>query len=808
MSTHNHAQGEVTLARTLGLFDAVMIGVGAMIGAGVFVLTGIAAGEAGPAAIVAFALNGVVTMFTAFSYAELASAIPEAGGGYSFVKRAMPPSLGFLAGWMLWFAYTVACALYAVGFGGYFVELLSGYWPGAYDTLVTVLGHQGAVSGVTLLICAFFITLNVLGADVTGKAENVVTMAKIVVLGVFVVFGLIALFQRPDALSAFKPLFPKGFSGVIVAMGLTFIAFEGYDLIATVSEEVKEPTKNIPKATFISLAIAVIIYLFILLVSIGAVDATKFGIYGQTYDQLDPELGIEEPLDPDDPEINTSWEILGIYKETGIVRAAENFMPKLGVALIVFGGLFSTMSALNASVLASSRVGFSMGRERMLPPALGSIHPRRRTPHVAVLVAGLIIVAIAIGLPLEVVGSGASLMFLLSFAMTNAAMILIRVQEPDLPRGYKAPLFPLLPILGIICNLGLAIYQFTFQPMAWYTGLVWIAIGAVVFIAYTMRAGEEEEGLPVKILHEERLVPKDYQVLIPLANEEQARMLGILGAAIAKEHDGEVLALHVVRVPVQLSISDGRMFLREGKPILEEAIQQAREVDVPVHTMIRLDRYIGRAIIDTARERQVDLMLLGWPGYTDSPHHAFGSVIDLVAGTPPCDLAVVRFRKRREPKRILLPTSGGANTRLAIRLALDQARRFAERSGERPVVTLLYICVPAEASPEAQARGYELLRSLASDYDYPMEIQVKPADDVVEGIVEESAHHDLVVIGATAERLFDQVLFGTIPERVALRSPVTVMMVKGYKGPVRSWIRRNLSWLFALGERRRAKVKV
>jgi amino acid transporter/nucleotide-binding universal stress UspA family protein len=615
MSTHNDAHGEVTLARALGLFDAVMIGVGAMIGAGVFVLTGIAAGEAGPAAIVAFALNGVVTMFTAFSYAELASAIPEAGGGYSFVKRAMPPSLGFLAGWMLWFAYTVACALYAVGFGGYFVELLSGYWPGAYETLVAVLGHQGAVAGVTFLICSFFITLNVLGADVTGKAENVVTMAKIVVLGVFVVFGLIALFQRPDALSAFKPLFPKGFGGVIVAMGLTFIAFEGYDLIATVSEEVKEPTRNIPKATFISLGIAVIIYLFILLVSIGAVDASKFGVYGQTYDQLDAELGIEEPLDPNDPEINTSWEIMGIYKETGIVRAAENFMPKFGVALIVFGGLFSTMSALNASVLASSRVGFSMGRERMLPPALGSIHPRRRTPHVAVLVTGFIIIATAIGLPLEVVGSGASLMFLLSFAMTNAAMILIRVQEPDLPRGYRAPLFPLLPILGILCNLGLAIYQFTFQPMAWYTALVWVAIGAVVYVAYTMQTGEEEEGLPVKILHEERLVPKDYQVLIPLANEEQARKLGILGAAIAKEHDGEVLALHVVRVPVQLSISDGRMFLREGKPILEEAIRQAREVDVPVHTMIRLDRHIGRAIIDTARERQVDLMLLGWPGW-------------------------------------------------------------------------------------------------------------------------------------------------------------------------------------------------
>jgi nucleotide-binding universal stress UspA family protein len=282
-------------------------------------------------------------------------------------------------------------------------------------------------------------------------------------------------------------------------------------------------------------------------------------------------------------------------------------------------------------------------------------------------------------------------------------------------------------------------------------------------------------------------------------------MLGILGAAIAKEHDGEVLALHVVRVPVQLSMTDGRMFLREGKPILEEAIRQAKEVDVPVHTMIRLDRHINRAILETARERRVDLMILGWPGYTGSPHRAFGSVIDLIAIDPPCDLAVVRFRRRQEPRRILVPTSGGLNTRLAIGLALDQARRFAARSGEMPIVTLLYICGPQDASPEAQASGYELLRSLASAYDYPLKVKVSLAADVVTGVVDESAHHDLIVIGATAERLFDQVLFGTIPERVAHRAPVTVMMVKGYRGPVRTWIRRTFSWLFALGERSRAR---
>jgi nucleotide-binding universal stress UspA family protein len=205
-------------------------------------------------------------------------------------------------------------------------------------------------------------------------------------------------------------------------------------------------------------------------------------------------------------------------------------------------------------------------------------------------------------------------------------------------------------------------------------------------------------------------------------------------------------------------------------------------------------------------------MILGWPGTTDSPHSAYGSVIDLVAANPPCDLAIVRFRKRVEPRRILVPTSGGVNAQLAIRLAIDQARRYEERTGEQPVITLQYVCVPAAACPERQAQGYELLRSIAAGYDFPLKVAVTASDDVVDGIVREAENHDLIVIGATAERFFDQVLIGTVPERVALTAPVTVMMVKGYRGPVRtwlrdnfSWLRRSFSWLFAVGEHRRAR---
>ncbi len=784
--------GEVTLARTLTGFNATMIGLGAMIGAGVFVLTGIAAGEAGPAAIIAFALNGIVTTFTAFSYAELASSIPEAGGGYAFVKRVFPGVLGFTSGWMLWFAYTVACSLYAVGFAGYFIELLEVYFPPIYGALVGVISRGHAVSAITFAITSFFITINVLGADVTGKAENVITLAKVAVLGLFIAFGLGALFRSPELARAnFTPLFPKGLGGVAAAMGLTFIAFEGYDLIATVSEEIKNPTRNIPIATFVSLGAAVIIYLFILWVSIGAVDATRFGeVYNKLPSQLPAEFN-PHVLDPADPALNTVWEILGIYKETGIVRAAENFMPSVGVLIIVFGGLLSTMSALNATVLASSRVAFSMGRERMLPSRFAIIHPVHRTPHIAVLATGFILAGMAVTLPIEVVGSGASLLFLLSFVLVNVSAIIIRRSEPEL-QGFKTPLFPLLPILGIVSNSALAIYQFTFQPMAWYISLGWVAVGLVIYYTYTTRL-EAVEVVPSElIVHEEVLAVKEYSVLLPVANEKQAHQLSILGAAIAKERDGEVLALHVVRLPVQLSLSEVRYFLAQGKPLMEAVIQEARPFDVPVHTMIRVGRHIASAILDTARQRDSNLIILGWPGYTESQDVAFGRIIDLLAKNPPCDIAVVRFRRREAPHRILIPTAGGLHTRLAIDLAIAQARQYERQHPEQyPAITLLYV-MPEDANSGTTARRYELLRSLGAGFDYPLEALVVTAPDAVTGILREAEKHNLVIMGATEERLFEQRLFGSISERVAHECTKTVIVVKRYRGPVRSWLRRLL----------------
>ncbi|MDY7081387.1 MAG: amino acid permease, partial [Halobacteria archaeon] len=233
------SHGERSPEAELGLLDATMIGMGAMIGAGIFVLTGLAAEISGPAAVLVFALNGAVTAFTALSYAELASAIPKSGGGYAFVREVFRDLPSFIMGWMLWFAYMIAGALYALGFAPNFLELLHVYHlvppPDEIGALAVPVVDTGIPPSFALAFVAvlFLVTLNAISTAASGNVETLFTIIKVSILVVFVAFG----FTSPMFSTAeFQPLFPgdKTAFSILPAMGLTFIAFEGYDLIATV----------------------------------------------------------------------------------------------------------------------------------------------------------------------------------------------------------------------------------------------------------------------------------------------------------------------------------------------------------------------------------------------------------------------------------------------------------------------------------------------------------------------------------------------------------------------------------------------
>ncbi|MEW6716268.1 MAG: amino acid permease [Chloroflexota bacterium] len=746
----------VSLSRGLGLFDVTMIGVGAMIGAGIFGLTGIAAGKAGSGGLLlAFFLNGIVTSLTGLTYAELGAAIPEAGGGYIFVRRGMSRFWGFFAGWISWFSNSVACSLYSVIFGAFFVELLGmvGFHFSSEPVLFGLSGFQIAEKIVTLSVIALFTWINIRGATETGTVGNIITTFKIIVLLSLVVFGLIAMMNMPNWSINFQDPgpFPNGLSGVLLAMGLTFVAFEGYEIIAQSGEELVSPQKNVPRAIFLSIAITVAIYLLVAFVSIGA---------------LVQDSGLP------------NWMYLGQESEKAMIRTANAIMP-YGALIMIIGGLASTTSALNATIYSSSRVSYAMGRGGDLPPLFGRVHRRNRTPYIAIFLSGVLIVFMATLLPIEDVAGGASLTFLILFLMANLSLIRLRKKEPNLHRAFRAPLVPWLPYLTVALQGLLAIMLFYLSWVAWLATVLWMSLGVMVF--FRLGAREEAEKAADTILLEETIAKRRYSLLLPVASTPEARQLARLAAPLALQNEGEIFTLHVIKVPQQLGLSDGRDFLKYKRPLLEEVISIGKEYDVPVRTQLRLGRDIPQSIMSAAQERDADLILLGWPGHTESSGSAFGTIIDVISANPPCDLAVVRFVRGGPPKRILVPVVKNENTQLALWIALSQAD-FVNMKGDGGAQVVAVHFVPADTDEGTISTIWQELREELALLNVPIDLRVVRGmdDDLVENILMYSEDFDEIVIGAADEGLLEQTLFGSIPQRVAEHAVVNVIMVKRY----------------------------
>jgi amino acid transporter/nucleotide-binding universal stress UspA family protein len=749
----------VALSRDLGLFTITMIGVGGMVGAGVFVLTGIAAGVAGPALVLAFMLNGIVTLFTAMVYAELGSAFPEAGGGYLWVKEGLGGAQGFLAGWMSWFAHAVAGSLYALGFGRFATEL----WIMAGLPVWGLSVHQMTVLLMTIVVL-LFTAINYWGASETGTVGNIVTLTKVAILVLFVIFGLAAMSRTDDWMSHFTTDFmPNGFVGILIAMGLTFIAFEGYEIIAQSGEEVVDPKRNVPRAIFVAIGIVIVIYVLVGFTAIGATQP---------------------------PEGMTAHEYLGEKKEVAVVEVARQVFPRgVGGVVLLFSGLVSTMSALNATTYSSSRVSFAMGRDHNLPAVFARVHPARHTPHWAVVLSGGVMILMAWSLPIEHVAAAADIMFLLLFFQVNVAVMTLRHKMPGLERGFVIPWFPVVPIVGLITKAILAVFLFGYSPVAWCFGAGWIVVGLLAYYVHFSKIEAMEK--PKEILLEEVLVSRDYSVLVPVASEQEARILGDIGAVLAQDNQGEVLALYVVRIPPQLTLGEGRLLLKEGRPFLERVIAQAKRRDVPVHTMIRLGRNVPEAVRKTAVENASDLIVLGWPGYTGTAGRLYGSIIDPIVDNPPADIAVVRYRQHRPLHSILVPVSDGPNSRRAVRIAISMARVGDNGPAK---VTLLHV-LPVGSRNSSVVRAEQCLRYVMEGVNYQhVEKELVEGSSIVDTILAEAekGHHDLVVVGATEEPLFKNLLIGSASHEIADRASVTVIMVKRRSSPLHSFLRQTV----------------
>ena len=569
--------GGQQLVRTLSLIDVIMVGIAGMIGGAIFVLMGPAIGLAGSAVIIALVINGVITLFTAMVYAELGSALPEAGGGYKWIREGLPRPNAFISGWMAWFAHIVAGSLYAVGFGAFTYSLfqitgllpdqpLFGLFP--YDKLIAVAS------------IAAFTYVNVKGTSTTGKAGTAVTLVQLAIIIVILGFGFWALQHNPGWESAFaEQMLPLGLTGLIAAMGLTFIAFEGYEIIVQTGEEVKNPKRNIPKAIFISLGVVVALYCMMGFIAVSATRAPG-----------------DEP----------AWQFIGRNGELGITKAVDLFMP-YGAFVVLAGGIVSTLAALNATTFSSSRVALAMGRNYNLPHALSSIHPVNKTPHVAAIVSGIIMAVMAYALPLADIAVAAGVIFLLLFTQVNIAAITIRrIYGDKLTYGYKMPLFPSIPIAGIFLNLGLAVYLLVTQPLSWGITALWILVGFVLYRMYTFK--KEVEHYAPLVMTEGTPSRMSYRVLVLFSPENPDR-LSRYAMRVARESAGEVNFLRVITVPMQTPLSAGAAFAEGSKKGFAALEEMFNERKIPSRYLVRISHDHTEAILATVEEQKIDLLI-------------------------------------------------------------------------------------------------------------------------------------------------------------------------------------------------------
>lgn len=760
------------LRRELGFWDALTIGAGTMIGAGIFLLAGVALEMAGPAAIFAYLGAGVICMITAASAAEMATGMPTSGGDYYFVSRSLGPVLGAISGIGIWLSLTFAIAFYLFGMGEYLSRFLplTPFW-GAF------------LGGVALT------ALNVIGARESGRTQVVVVLILLGILGVFAGYGALRL--EPGNL---LPFFPEGAGPILPTTALVFVSFLGFVKIAAVAEEIREPEKNLPRALIGSVALVTFLYVLILLV-IG-------GIF--------PQATIARVTDP-------------------LVEAARVLFGAPGAMLVVFAGLLATLSSANASIMASSRINLAMARDRLVPGWLSAVHHRLMTPHRAILLTGGMALLFLLIDSLEELAKIASSLQLYSYAALNIGCVALRVSAPDwyrptfrIPGSPFLQVFAALACVAIIAVSGLfaqlAVVALIVMSLAWFfvwgrtrveiqhgvprLKMRWAEVGwLALFQAPVHHAAP---GAEPRVTAPPRPVGAEdpRSVVVALANPAHGAHLMHLGQLLAAgaERGGVVRGIHFVRVPLQTPLSEAKRQLDERDDreleILaglaeHEDLVRAREPRSPeddrrfpveetsVEASVDVAHDISGALISECSDRGADLLLMGWEREF-SIGRVYRSPVQRIMGHVPADLAVLKDRGLAGIRSILVPWGGGIHARLGLAFAVRAARPTGARV---TVLRLVRGGVDTEGEANALRRSIEPILGGYEEVDVVVRMAEEISTGVLDAIEERRSDLDLVIIGASRESRIRQVLFGSVPDLVADQAPCSVLMVYRYLPP-------------------------
>ena len=415
------------LKRHMGLFQLTMYGTGLILGAGIYVLIGEAAGFAGDAVWISFVLGSIVALFAGFSYAELSSIFPKVPAEYVFIKNAFKNNFfAFLIGWLIAITSIITAATVALGFGGYFSELVN---------IPIIISAVGLLTVLSIV--------NFIGIRESAFTNTIFTFIEISGLILIIVIGF--TFTNPEPVNYIES--PSGFTGIATAFVLVFFAFIGFEAIANISEEVKKPKKTLPRAIILSVAISGIIYMLVSLAVVRVVN----------------------------------WEELGA-SSAPFALVAERALGSQAHILLSSIALFAITNTVLITLVTGSRVFYGMAKEKVFPVILGKIHFKTKTPWMAIIVIMIASIVFSMIGDIVIVANIAVFAIVITFAAVNLAVIVLRYTEPDIERKFKVPInigkFPVLPLFG----LGITVYMaFQFEIPVILAEVVIIGIGAIFY---------------------------------------------------------------------------------------------------------------------------------------------------------------------------------------------------------------------------------------------------------------------------------------------------------------------------------------
>ncbi len=709
------------LDRTLGMYSSLMISIGTMIGSAIFVLAGTSYQVAGPAASLAIFLAGIAAVFTGFSFAELVTVVPKAGGGYVYVKEATGNNIiGFICGWGFWLGYAMSCGLFALGFGN-FINYIFPFIP--------------QMAAAYFLIVYVAIT-NIKGAKSSGNLQNVITTILIGLLLLYVIIGVFHLDIENQ-----KPFNPNGMSGVFNAMGFLYMTYIGYGLITTASEEVIEPEKTIPKAILISIAAVIFIKTSVFFIGSGILPWT----------QLVPEV-----------------------TSTPLIDTAVHMGGAVGGYLFAFAGLLATLSSINTAVMASSRTSFAMARDNRLPSLFKTINRTTKTPVFSIIITSIIVVIAVTIKDLEHISTVTSIFSLTGYSLVNVALIIFRRKKPELERKFKVPLYPITPILGIGVNLFL-IFQLAISDLpALVIAVSVIAAGILYYYLVLPKLKYASKGIATVDIPEikDHKEDKTNEIVIPVSNPATADGLLNFGKTIAlAEKNTTVIPVKVNVMPDNLhTIADydtmvQAMNSQEG--IIQKLKEHEKEPYMKPVLINSTDAF--HAIMSVVKRERNPLVIMGWHG-AGLIKYMHGNITYRMLQEAPADVGILRIHnENRNYKKILFPYGGGRYSKMTAKVVNRIAKAY------KASITLLNVVDHEEDIQETEQN----LHKSAAKFDQPTEIMVC-SGGLVETVVRFSDQYDLIVMGASLDWGIQEMVTGMRTDKVMEQAQCSVLIIKSY----------------------------